>query len=242
MKKLVLLMVIGIMLSISLLVGVSYALWSNTHVQETENIVETGCFSTDFTEVNSIGLNNSYPISDSKGMSATPYQFTITNICTVDAKYEVNFEVLANSTLSSNYVKLAIDNKKDILSNYESKTPTIEGALSSNNIASGWLKADESITYDLRLWIDEETTLEQGEGKGLSGNVVVVSVGDELNDSLISLLLEQYKEGNEVGLVKDSSNPNLYYYKGTNAQVANNFLWYGGHQWRVLEFDTDAET
>ena len=258
MKKVILLMVIGTMLSISLLVGVSYALWSNTHVQETENIVETGCFSTDFTEVNSISLSNSYPISDDKGMGSTPYQFTITNTCrgmgstpyqftitntcSVDAKYEVNFEVLANSTLSSNYVKLAINNKKDILSNYESKTSTIEGALSSNNIASGWLKADESITYDLRLWIDEATTLEQGEGKSLSGKVVVVSVGDELNDSLISLLLEQYKEGNEVGLVKDTTNTNLYYYTGTNEEVANNFLWYGGHQWRVLEFDNSAKT
>ena len=235
-------MVIGTMLSISLLVGVSYALWSNTHVQETENIVETGCFSTDFSEVNSISLSNSYPISDDKGMGSTPYQFTITNTCSVDAKYEVNFEVLASSTLSSNYVKLAIDNKKDILSNYESKTPTIEGALSSNNIASGWLKAEESVTYNLRLWIDEATTLEQGEGKSLNGKVVVVSVGDELNDSLISLLLEQYKEGDEVGLVKDAINPNLYYYTGTNEEVANNFLWYGGHQWRVLEFDNSAKT
>ena len=69
MKKLVLLMVIGIMLSISLLVGVSYALWSNTHVQKGQGIVETGCFSTDFTEVNSISLSNSYPISDERGMN-----------------------------------------------------------------------------------------------------------------------------------------------------------------------------
>ena len=241
MKKLVLLMIIGIMLSISLLVGVSYALWSNTHVQEGQGVVESGCFSTDFSEVNSISLNNSYPISDSKGMSTTPYQFTITNTCTVDAKYEVNFEVLAGSTLSSNYVKLAIDNKKNILSNYESKTPTIDGALSSNNIASGWLKAEQSVTYNLRLWIDEETTLEQGEGKFLNGKVVVVSVGEEA-PTLIELLLTQYKEGNEVGLVKDASNPNLYYYTGTNDEVANNFLWYGGHQWRVLEFDNSAKT
>ena len=242
MKKLVLLMVIGIMLSISLLVGVSYALWSNTHVQEGQGIVESGCFSTDFSEVNSISLNNSYPISDSKGMSSTPYQFTITNTCSVDAKYEVNFEVLGSSTLNSDYVKLAINDIKDILSNYEVKDSTINGALSSNNIASGWLKAEQSVTYNLRLWIDEATTLEQGEGKSLNGKVVVVSVGDELNDSLISLLLEQYKEGNEVGLVKDASNSNLYYFTGTNEEVANNFLWYGGHQWRVLEFDNSAKT
>ena len=60
--------------------------------------------------------------------------------------------------------------------------------------------------------------------------------------SLISLLLEQYSADNPTGLVKDSTNENLYYYTGTNEQVANNFLWYGGHQWRVLEFDTSAKT
>ena len=63
-----------------------------------------------------------------------------------------------------------------------------------------------------------------------------------MENNLISTLLEQYKEGETTGLVKDAYNPNLYYYKGTNEQVANNFLWYGGHQWRVLEFDTEANT
>ena len=61
-------------------------------------------------------------------------------------------------------------------------------------------------------------------------------------NSLITKLLEQYSEDNTTGLVKDSTNENLYYYKGTNEQVSNNFLWYGGHQWRVLEFDTSANT
>ena len=61
-------------------------------------------------------------------------------------------------------------------------------------------------------------------------------------ESLITVLLEQYNESNTKGLVKDSTNSNLYYYTGTNEEVANNFLWYGGHQWRVLEFDTSAKT
>ena len=63
----------------------------------------------------------------------------------------------------------------------------------------------------------------------------------ELPKSLIDTLLEQYNESNTTGLVKDSTNSNLYYYTGTNEQVSNNFLWYGGHQWRVLEFDTSAK-
>ena len=61
-------------------------------------------------------------------------------------------------------------------------------------------------------------------------------------ESLITVLLEQYSESNTTGLVKDSTNPNLYYYTGTKEEVSNNFLWYGGHQWRVLEFDTNANT
>ena len=65
-----------------------------------------------------------------------------------------------------------------------------------------------------------------------------------INDpySLINILLKQYNESNEVGLLKDSTNPNLYYYTGTNEEVANNFFWYGGHQWRVLEFDTSENS
>ncbi len=60
--------------------------------------------------------------------------------------------------------------------------------------------------------------------------------------TLIETLLEQYADANKTGLVKDNTNPNLYYYTGTNEQVNNNFLWYGGHQWRVLDFDTSAKT
>ena len=227
MKKLVLLMIIGIMLSISLLVGVSYALWSNTHIQENGSLVESGCFSTDFSEVNSISLSNSYPISDDKGMSSTPYQFTITNTCTVDAKYEVNFEVLANSTLSSNYVKLAIDNKKDILSNYESKNPTIEGALSSSNIANGWLKPEQSVTYNLRLWIEEATTIEQGEGKVLNGKVVVMGVGDLMPGAEF---IESLLVANPETMNNDDPDGNVRY-MGANP---NNYVTFNNEIWRII--------
>ncbi len=61
-------------------------------------------------------------------------------------------------------------------------------------------------------------------------------------ESLISLLLRRYLNNNTTGLVKDSTNQNLYYYTGTEEQVSNNYLWYGGHLWRVLEFDTSDNT
>ncbi len=59
---------------------------------------------------------------------------------------------------------------------------------------------------------------------------------------LIKVLLGQYNESNTNGLVKDTTSENIYYYKGTNGEVSNNFLWYGGHQWRVIEFDIEKNT
>ena len=59
---------------------------------------------------------------------------------------------------------------------------------------------------------------------------------------LIDILMQQYDETNETGLVQDETNSNIYYYTGTNEEVSNNYLWYGGHHWRVVEFDTDANT
>ena len=63
-----------------------------------------------------------------------------------------------------------------------------------------------------------------------------------IKTELIEILLEQYNPDNTTGLVQDETNSNIYYYTGTNEEVSNNYLWYGGHHWRVVEFDTDANT
>ncbi len=60
--------------------------------------------------------------------------------------------------------------------------------------------------------------------------------------NLIKILMSQYNEGNTTGLVRDSTNSNIYYYTGNNDEVSNNYLWYGGHHWRVMEFDTSDNT
>ena len=67
-------------------------------------------------------------------------------------------------------------------------------------------------------------------------------IPEEPEGNLISTLLSQYNPDNTTGLVQDETNSNIYYYTGTNEEVSNNYLWYGGHHWRVIEFDTDANT
>ena len=71
---------------------------------------------------------------------------------------------------------------------------------------------------------------------------ILIASGWTPPPNFIDILLTQYNESNQTGLVQDETNPNIYYYTGTNEEVSNNYLWYGGHHWRVIEFDTDANT
>ena len=75
----------------------------------------------------------------------------------------------------------------------------------------------------------------------LGGNGLTNVIEKEIyvKSSLINTLLKQYNSSNSTGLLK---NENIYYYKGNNLEVSNNYLWYKGIHWRVLEFDSNAKT
>ena len=62
------------------------------------------------------------------------------------------------------------------------------------------------------------------------GNIVLE--GKDLAEEL----KKQYNESNTVGLLKEEEG---YYYKGSKEEVVNNFVWFGGHLWRVISIDKD---
>jgi len=149
----VLLALIGV---VSLL-SVSYAYWMLSFTQTNKNTLATACFSIEFTEADDINLQNAYPIVDSEGEALTPYTFTITNKCNDYASYQINLEVLDNSTLSSQYVKMMLNDNIAILDQNPVVTKTLDNAITSYKIDTGYLDKQESKTYQLRLWLDENT-------------------------------------------------------------------------------------
>lgn len=172
--------IIAICMVLTLFMASSYALWKVTIYQKTENIIEAGCFSVAFEDVSSsIHLENAYPISNEKGMKLTPYQFTITNTCTIDAKYTIYLNTLEvtgtklednliNYSLTKSNGAVAVANRlnsaptnldkshfdfnKNILKSYEIGTGTLKGKTSADSSDGG------VATYSLRLWIDESAT------------------------------------------------------------------------------------
>ena len=65
--KRIILTVIGVLLMISLVIGISYAAWRLTLSQITANTLNTSCFNITFKEENTILLENTFPMYDKDG-------------------------------------------------------------------------------------------------------------------------------------------------------------------------------
>src|SRR5574344_1776727 len=175
-KKLKYGIIIGVVLIVSLVIGLSYAYIQITKTQSTSNLVKTKCFDVSFSEGASIDLESTYPLTDSEGMSLTPYTFTITNTCDMESSYNVNMETLNTSTLATAHLKVGVNSKTPaMLSSFTSATTTLSSATQSNTITSGTLTKGQSVTYNIRLWMDENTSVADGSNKTYASKVVVVA-------------------------------------------------------------------
>ena len=202
-NKKVILGIITTLLIISIFVGISYAYWLNTNKQEDSNIAKTGCFNTTFTENSSaIKLEDTYPIDDSQGEVLTPFTFTIKNTCSYDANYQINLETIS-STLKLKNLRVKIGTKdSDLLSNYATATKVIDNAADSRKLLSGTLAVGSSISYDLRVWLDKDTTLDDinntmGADNSWEGKVTVITtLSNDLtkyNDNTIAAIPTLYQ-------------------------------------------------
>ena len=156
-KKILLLL--GVLISVLLVIGVSYAVWRLYLSQTNTSKLLSTCFQMELTDQDDINLENSYPITDTEGKSLTPYQFTITNKCDGNAAYQVNLEILNTSTLTNmDYIKVMLDESDPlIMSSYTETTPILSNTTKAYKIKTGTLGARESKSYNVRIWMDKNT-------------------------------------------------------------------------------------
>ena len=186
----------GILLCIGIILGVSYALWNITRVQKSVNTITTGCLKIDFKDENPISIEKAYPLTDEEGMDLTPYSFTLTNLCNNDTNYNVNLEMMETERpLSSEYVAISFDSgTKQILGKLTETVPSynkgdynpIEGRI----LASGTLKANASVTHNVRLWMDESVTMEDNAmNKSFISKIVVNAVQNQVVEGYMESIL-----------------------------------------------------
>ncbi|MBR1416368.1 MAG: InlB B-repeat-containing protein [Bacilli bacterium] len=184
------LLIIGTLLIISICVGISYAYVMFTATQSGINVVNSDCFELTFSDVagSDINLTRTFPMPEDEGAQTRPYTFTIKNICSYNSNYDVTIETLSTSTLNTNNLRVKLDNEpSNILGSISSnETKTIDSALSSKTIARGTLISNEEKTYNLRLWIDYDSTREESTNKNYEAKVVVIATVNK-NDKYITL-------------------------------------------------------
>lgn len=159
--------------------SVTYAYLSYNATQTDENIVTTSCFDISYSDSDSISLNSNgnyaYPMSEDSANRLTPYSFTITNTCTTTNSTDpINYVITLNTLTSSpSTIELSKVRYRLDMTNPTSSTGTSalmseaatydlsaaikssEGIDTSYNLVEGTLAPGASVTYNLRLWIDE---------------------------------------------------------------------------------------
>ena len=176
-KKEITVLVLAMMIIVS---SISYAFYLAVISQEGENEISSACFRLTMEEEDEIGLEKTYPLSEEEGSELRPFKFTIKNICNKAANYQVNIETLNESTLETEYIRYKLDEKESKILGEEEEVRTYVNseAKESRKISEGILLKNESKTYNLRLWLDEEAEASETSEKTYVSKVVVIS---ELN-------------------------------------------------------------
>ncbi|MGM9834388.1 MAG: hypothetical protein ACI31M_01230 [Bacilli bacterium] len=184
-KKKVCIIIVSALLIVGM-VAVSYAYWSISRVQETTNVLASGCIDISLTaEENVITIQNAIPITDEEGMSLVPYTFTVTNTCKSSIQYDVVLESLAGTTLQNTSVQVALGSSNKLYSEYEEVETTLTDSKEARRLTTGVLTAENnSKTYELRLWIDEDAPLSE-QNKSFEAKIVIngTAIIETLSDS-----------------------------------------------------------
>ena len=233
--------ILSVFLGLIILLGVSvsYSMWIMTNSQGSTNAVETTnkCFNVELTsESDNIKLENAYPITDEAGSKLNPYSFKITNTCEWNAYYKVNLETLSNSSINSDLMKVSLNNKSSKkLSEYVKTDKVLDGSKESETLKTGYLPVGGSVSFDLRVWMDYETTIADIKNDGTDkwiGKIVVVSSLVEDKEILAAC---QNKGGDLI----DEGECRKYYVK-LNQQFNINDVFVTGYTFEINDSTTNS--
>ncbi len=164
-------LVIGMLFTIIVMIGSSFAWWTSTAEQQGMNQIQSDCLSLILeNESDAIHLEKAYPITDEEAQKLTPYSFTIKNKCNTTLNFSLKLEKLKESSenekniLDSKYVAVELNGgQKQILSEYPSDVTTYSGddytSIEAKDLMNGTLKGQESREFKLKLWMDEDVTV-----------------------------------------------------------------------------------
>lgn len=243
-KKIIVVIIVAISICF-ISIGITYALWIIKKEQHGENVVTTSCL--DFNiinEENDITLTNTFPKTDTEGKLLTPYKFTIKNNCNDYVDYNINIEMTSDTTLDSENIKVLINKQGDennaiLLSDYlKNEVVKKEGMKESRQLHLGRLKKNENVSFELRLWLKEDLTLDSGvENQVFKSKIIIEGkIGektavDYIEDLALTDATNLSYDGKESLGEKLGTDDNNLRYIGANP---NNYVRFNNELWRII--------
>ena len=178
-KKKYIILCVGMLLILCICIGLSYAYYMFNISQKNSNAITGDCFRISFEGTDNINLNNATPMEESEANNLTPYTFTIRNICNTDADFDIDVETLNTTDMELNSIRFKIDDyESNILGSLRSKDSQYyinDNVKSSHTIKTSSLLAGEEKTFNVRFWIDINSSAEQSASKIFESKIVINS-------------------------------------------------------------------
>ena len=249
---------ISLLVTVICIISVSYAFFV-LYLRQTDNnsVTALSCFTSTLTEENSaINLTNEFPIKDEDGIKKTPFTFKITNNCNNYVKAYITIDPLKEGTANyilSKYMKANISTKGSTdgtsLIIGTQNTKVLDNKHNGYIVKEVGLNSKESKEFDLRLWIDYDTTQEQAAGMTYLSQVVIVTEPGKPTFAETILAKNEVKtpittpgaaistadEALLASAVDDYGTS--YYFRGA---VKNNYVQFANKCWRIVRVGGDG--
>ncbi len=176
-SKQMILSILGVVILVVAVVGVSFAAFSYSKTGEKVNTITTGTITMSYSEdTNGINLSNALPMSDDQGKalsgSNNVFDFTVTATINGSGNTTINYDVTAtkesDSTLDDSAVKVyltSIDNSADTQVLVPTKVSALTKTGSSEasgapngqyKLTTGTFTSTTTRKYRLRMWVAED--------------------------------------------------------------------------------------
>ena len=178
--RIILLCVLGVLIIITIVLGVTYSFMRPINETSSETKVSlNACANLTLKDTDTVvELSNSYPMSKNKALQTTPYTFTLTSSCGDRTAYSIYLATLNTNTLADNNIHYILtkggtkeiitegllSNATNAISEFNSYEQTelntgIKGTFSKiYKIYFNGISKDEEQEYDLYLYVDESVT------------------------------------------------------------------------------------
>ena len=249
---------ISLLVSVICIISVSYAFFV-LYLRQTDNnsVTALSCFTSTLTEENSvINLSNEFPIKDEDGIKKTPFTFKITNNCNNYVKAYITIDSLKEGTANyilSKYMKANVSTKGTTdgtsLIIGTQNTKVLDNKHNGYIVKEVWLNSKESKEFDLRLWIDYDTTKEQAAGMTYTSQVVIVTEPGKPTFAETILANNEVKApittpGAAISTASEALLASAeddygtsYYFRGA---VTNNYVEFANKCWRIVRVGGDG--